>query len=490
MKRVFLINVGDRRPADSLHYHAWPSLGILTVGSLLQEIDWEVILWDENILGKIRLENFLRSGDVVGLSVLISSCERGLLLANEAKKLGASFVLLGNDQAASRAGQILGQWPSVDGIFMGDNLDPIKKVFNCIAKDNSPPTDEIAGFARKDQNGIPALTTAKPFPSLSFNKLNFNLYPQTYWEKVWQNHRVLNGSEYNVDLASIKNSTIMLASGCAHGRNACSYCSINEVGQLRSGNEKYLIPLVNAYRDFGINSFYDVTDDLTGFPKLIGKLKEANIQFQNLIFYGRAWSATHRPKVYEEILKLVEGGYAKVNCGLDSGSDRILRAGLNKGHGIKENRDLVLLAKKLGFHVHCSFIFGSPGEDEKSCQETLEFIEWMLGILGRQVTRIESDIFWVWFNSPSGRIFMDYDFARKYAGMSGKGLPFAAWKREFNSYLDNIFLPWEVQLSFLKWFTKIDLDFVRACNAKVRGLAEKHGVYYGVAHGANADVIE
>ncbi|MFA5872038.1 MAG: B12-binding domain-containing radical SAM protein [Parcubacteria group bacterium] len=490
MKRVFLINVGDRRPADSLHWHAWPSLGILTVGSLLQEIGWDVTLYDENILGPIRLEDFVRSGDVVGLSLLISSCERGLHLANEAKKLGSQYVILGNDQAASRAKQILSQCPSVDGIFLGDNLDPIEKVFGCIAKISSLPVDGIAGFTRRDRNGIPALILAKPFHSLQFNKPDFKLYSQAYWERVWQNHQELDGSEYSIDSTGIKNATIMLASGCAHGRNACSYCSINEVGQMRWGDADYFLSLIEAYKNFGISTYYNVTDDFTGFPQLIDKLYTAGVKFPNLIFYGRARSAMHRPKIFENILRLVDGGYAKVNCGLDSGSDLILQQGLNKGHGIRENKELVLLAKKLGLHLHCSFIFGSPGENERSCQETLEFIEWMLGILGKQVARIESDIFWAWHSAPSGRIFTSYEFARGYAAMVGKDLPRVAWRREFNIYQDSISLPWKVQLSFLRWFTRVDVDFVRDCNTNIRRLAEKYGVIYGIAHGANANVIK
>lgn len=489
MKRVILIDVGNAGLISDPHRTSWPSLGILTIGSFLQKIGWKVVLFDENILGPVSLENVVKSGDVVGLSLLITSCERGLRLAAEAKKLGASFVFLGNDQAAGRCAQILNWHQCIDGIFLGDDLLPVEEVFRSLLEKNKMPEKEIRGFARRDKSGKISAKHVCSFPSLSFNGLDFDLYPKEYWEKVWRNFRAAEECESGINLRRAKNATIMLASGCPHGRDACSYCAINQIGWLRWGKEGYFLPLIDAYENFGINAFYNVTDDFTGFPELIERLRKAGVKFPNLTFYGRAWSAAHKPEIFEEILRLVGGGFAEVNCGLDSGSDRVLRQGLNKGHGIEENKKFVLLAKELGLQVHCSFIFGSPGEDEQSCRDTLQFIEWMLDILGQQVARIESDVFWVWHGSPSGKIFDSFDFARDYAALAGKDLPFDVWKREFNVYFDAIVLPWEMQLSFLRWFTRIDLEFVQMCNAETRRLAEKCGVKYGISHGANEKVI-
>jgi len=60
--------------------------------------------------------------------------------------------------------------------------------------------------------------------------------------------------------------------------------------------------------------------------------------------------------------------------GLESGSDRILRA-MRKGVTVEDNLRAVELARSLGVKVGGSFIVGYPGETREDFEETMSFVE-------------------------------------------------------------------------------------------------------------------
>jgi hypothetical protein len=152
MRRVVLIGVGSGDKVEgSSHGATWPHLGILTVGSAIADLGGEVILYDENIEGPIP-SGVISSEDIVGLSVVAPSVDRGLYLASQIKKCGAT-VFMGNDGAASRAYQILSRYPEVDGVFLGDDLAAVKKVFSSITRNEYLPKNEVSGFAQRKQSG-------------------------------------------------------------------------------------------------------------------------------------------------------------------------------------------------------------------------------------------------------------------------------------------------------------------------------------------------
>jgi len=274
----------------------------------------------------------------------------------------------------------------------------------------------------------------------------------------------------------------MLASGCVHARNACHYCAISHASQLRCGNERYVRKLIDAYKQFGVNSFYEICDDLLGFRSLICRLKAWSIKFPHFTCYARASSANSWN--IEELFGLVEpDGHLKFNIGLDSGDDMILRRGINKGSGLNENIKIVRLMKEFGIWAHFSFIFGSPGETKTSCQRTLDFIQWVFDTMGQLIANIEADIWWVNYGAPCDKIFVDYNFACHYATMAGKQITYREWQNDFFAYRDSIVVPWEVQKNWYRWFTNIDINYAEECIAKVRQGAAQNNTNFGRAYG-------
>ncbi len=78
--------------------------------------------------------------------------------------------------------------------------------------------------------------------------------------------------------------------------------------------------------------------------------------------------------VNEELAeKLYHGCCRDVSLGTESGSNKVLKMN-NKGMTVEENEKAYRILKKAGLVTICNMIFGLPGEDEETVEETLSFL--------------------------------------------------------------------------------------------------------------------
>src|SRR3989344_2670959 len=130
-RRLKLINVEEsinELRAENTESRTWPHLGLLYVGTVADQEGWDVTLHDELVEGYVDMERFVEPGDVVGLSLVVTGMDRGIELARQAKRLGASYVIAGNDSAIFRAGQIL-LLPDrpIDAVFTTNSLAAVRQ---------------------------------------------------------------------------------------------------------------------------------------------------------------------------------------------------------------------------------------------------------------------------------------------------------------------------------------------------------------------------
>jgi len=90
---------------------------------------------------------------------------------------------------------------------------------------------------------------------------------------------------------------------------------------------------------------------------------------------GMLWKCFVRVDlVDEELLALMrESGCVQVRFGIESGSNRVLKA-IKKGFTIEEAHRAVRLAIKYMPSVHASFIWGYPFETLQECKETMKWV--------------------------------------------------------------------------------------------------------------------
>src|SRR3989344_9336446 len=152
---------------------------------------------------------------------------------------------------------------------------------------------------------------------------NLNLYPNEYWQKVWDNDRRVFGHKHRKP-NQVRNGLALFAQGCTRTGMAdvCSYCTIAGVADIRFPAKEYLAATLEKYRSFGIDYFFNTTDSAFEMRNLMHDLKSINAFFpEGLMLYGRAWGLAHHPDLLDEWLSLT-GGRLIVNAGMDSGDER------------------------------------------------------------------------------------------------------------------------------------------------------------------------
>ncbi|MBP6942498.1 MAG: hypothetical protein KBB55_00435 [Candidatus Buchananbacteria bacterium] len=478
---------------DTTRYRTWPHLGLLFVGTAAAEEGYEVVLWDELVQGYTPLEQLIKPGDIVGLSLVVTGIERGARLAEQAKRLGARYVIAGNDSAMFRANQLLSlPGKPIDAVFTSNSLNAVREFFYQITQqplaglsipgvqlspgavqlsnERSQLIIELAQLARERK------ADPERFERDAFLVPRFDLFPASYRETVWQNYRQTYGHKFE-NPAAVKNATGLLAQGCTRtrGKDVCLYCSDARVGDIRIPKYRYLADTVEMYHAEGINTFYNVTDSVYEMAPAVAQVLKGRVEpFTALTIYGRAQGVAQHPQLLDDWLSLTTERLT-INMGQDSGDEQILSGSIGKssattGSRVDENRLAVEYIKRSGANLHGSFIFGSPGETRETCERTLEYAIWVAQTLGRQCETLESDVFWLNFGSPAAQVFHDYEYATELAGIAGKTISVTDWQHDFWEQRNQLAVPMETEKAWYQHFTHITYEEAREYVAKIDGL--------------------
>ncbi len=497
-KKFKLINVEstiNEFARDNIQYRIWPHLGLLCVGTVADSEGWEVTLYDELVEGYVDLDKFVEPGDVVGLSLVVTGMERGIEIARTCKRLGARYVIVGNDSAIFRADQILTlQDHPIDAVFTTNSLAAVRQFLRQIGKIELDKLN-IPGVAvvpsgvnlSNERHSIQAQREMRAQlqqqgnldPQDVFVVPKLNLFGNEYWQKVWSNYRTIFGHKHN-NSTEVRNGISLFAQGCTRTGTAdvCSYCTIAGVADIRMPTEEYFRDLLETYQLFGIDYIYNVTDSVFEMRPVLTALKNLGAFFpEGLEIYGRAWGLAHHPELIEGWLSLT-GGRLLINVGMDSGSEKMLSHGVIKasqsGSRIEENRQAVRNIASSGSHLHYSLIFGSPGETRETCEESLAFFEWTRSVLERQLDQCEADIYWLNHGSPASRVFHDYGYAQELAALAGKEISYETWERRFHRHRDTLVVPWECQEAWYDCFTSITIEEAQKYKAQIATAMARH----------------
>lgn len=497
--RFVLVNVEENAVSDD-QYRIWPHLGILTIGTVADEEGYEVVLWDELNQGHVDLERLVQSGDIVGFSMVVSGMKRGIELARRAKDLGARYVIAGNDGVIFRAPQVLAlEGQPIDAVFTSNSTNAVRQFFRQIG--DAPNIDalqipdvatraDLAPVRSNEPSAMAAELKARKRarqegsydPMDGFVVPKLDLFPSSYWNKLWGLYRSQFGHKHK-NPGTVRNALVHLAQGCTRtvDSNACTYCTIYGVGDIRLPSEgDYLARMFAAYDAFGINTYYNVTDSALEMGALARRIAQQGVKPETMVIYGRAQGMAGKSgrKAIDAWMQTASERLL-INCGMDSGDPAMLHNGIVKssritGSMVDENRQAVMNVKDAGAHLHFSLIFGSPGETVESCERSMEFLRWAGDTLGRQLDVAETDIYWLNFGSGASRVFHDYAYARSLAQMAGKDISREQWFTAFARHAQEIVVPWESQVAWYTYFTQIDIDTAKDYNRQAFAYMERH----------------
>ncbi|MBU4360747.1 radical SAM protein, partial [Patescibacteria group bacterium] len=341
---------------------------------------------------------------------------------------------------------------------------------------------------KRTHNKAPNLSdvykTKKDIPSLDFVKDDYDKYVKEYNQGYGKFHQ-------NKKFPAIINT----ARGCRNYSNKCIYCSIYDLKPKWVSADFFWKVIQKYHNDYGINLFYEVADEFLTFQSFIKDiiknkpfdLREKDIE---LMIYARADDIVSIP---EAIKWLKELNVVRVNLGLDSGDNKILkllRKNL-KANNLKPteiNYQAVKLLAENNITVHASFPVGCIGETKTSLKNTLNFVKKIARDFPKHIAALEvselvpipNSAVWDMLLGKKKSIYYDSLYSElKKANIQVSISKLKKLNKKYNN--NDIVDIKKSSKDWIKYFTHIDWADVERMEKKIIQIAKKLKIAYGRA---------
>jgi radical SAM superfamily enzyme YgiQ (UPF0313 family) len=155
----------------------------------------------------------------------------------------------------------------------------------------------------------------------------------------------------------------------------CIYCTTPQIegNRMRIVTPRKVVDeLEMLKKDYGADEFY-FTDNIFNYPA-----EHAESICREIISRGLdiKWQCIVNPcTLSKELLQLMkEAGCHGFTLGIESGSPQIIR-NLHKNFTVEQVRQSCIYCHKLSINHNCSILFGGPGENRKTVEETVSLME-------------------------------------------------------------------------------------------------------------------
>lgn len=390
---IYLVNAGNDAGMSSIaNDHSFPALGVLALGTWLQEAipDMQVVVRDGGVFGNeevIQEIETLKPG-FVGTSVLSTSYKNSLEIALHAKESGA-YTILGNDQASQLSRKILEKRPYVDFVvgseygekslellvrsLRGEDID-FRELPDITYRENG----EVKGFDYQKDKNLLSIVNSPLYQAKSrktaldrFPIPDRTLYPQdTHWDRYLENYLERFSQLHQEEVTGV--TTMNRARGCSRAKepSKCSFCDML-LDISFSSPEVFWQDVQQANKDMNANVFYEVCDSFSSFRSLIGGIAKSkpDLDFDPKFFvYAQAIDLVRRPEIVEQFKQI---GVFRVNIGLESGCNTTLQHLKSNNDSVETNYQALQMLNDAGIHVYGSFVLGSDAETPETLFETV-----------------------------------------------------------------------------------------------------------------------
>ena len=326
-----------------------PPIGIYYVGAVLKEnhYDVEILNWCKinetpKKINEILLE---KKPDVIGFSILQANRWGGIEIAQIAKQIDPKVkIVFGGASATFLWEHFLTHFPQIDFVVIGEGEYVFFNLIRCIEKGEEEQVGNIRGVAFRKDGKIVRTEPAGPIQDL--DKLPV---PAKYFE--YQH--------------------LSLTRGCP---GKCTFCGSPKFWgpKVRFHSIDYFVEELELLYKRGVNFFY-FSDDTFSINKkhvieICKKIIKKNLKIE--------WNAVSRVNyMSEEILSWMrKAGCIQISYGVESGSKKI-RDSLNKKITTGEIEKTFDVTSKYGILPRAYFIYGCPGENRETIQETIDLIK-------------------------------------------------------------------------------------------------------------------
>ncbi len=333
-----------------------PSLGLAYIASVLEKAGHDVKIMDctaekiavEDVFKKIKEYKNL---DFIGLTATTSIINNALKIANICKKqFPNSKIIMGGVHPSVLPDEVL-SYPFIDFVVVGEGEITMKE----LAEGKNP--EHILGLYYKKNGKIihnklrPLIKNLDEIPPPAYN-----LLPMDKYYPAVGNYKRLPAM------------SIFATRGCP-GR--CTFCHMAFGGVVRQRSARNIVEEIKLLqKKYGVKeiSFYD--DTFTLFKKVVREFCDIVVKEKIDI----TWSCFTRVDfVDEDLLKCMKkAGCHLILFGVESADEQILK-NIKKNISLEQVKKIVRLARKIGIETRASFMFGNPGETEKTIKKTIKF---------------------------------------------------------------------------------------------------------------------
>ncbi len=306
-----------------------PLLGPCYLATVAQQAGYDVSVVNENILGRKISSKELATIDILGLSCLTATVNRGKEIASEYRKIRKYYdlesrVIIGGIHASMIPEDVE---PYFDQIIVGEGENIILDVLSGKIK------EKIVYASR--YNNLDDL----PF-------LNFNL--------------IENSKKINI-------FSIMTSRGCPYN---CNFCSVTKMfgREYRTQSPQRVIDEISRYKK-GVIFFSDdnFAADIKRTDKLLDLMIEAG--------FNRPWSTQVRTEVTKRakfVAKMKKAGCTTVYVGLESINPQSLIE-MHKNQSLKDIERSIKVFHDNGIEIHGMFILGNDSDSKDVFKRTSDF---------------------------------------------------------------------------------------------------------------------
>lgn len=338
-------------------------IGLGYIAVILRNAGHDVTLIDPDIgdmtYDSLRDEIIKESPNLVGISAMTSNIHSACKIATIVKKSVNAITVIGGNHTSSVPEETMQNFDDFDFLVIGEGEYTILELCNTLERDKTPDLSKIKGICYKRDGKI-----IKTDPRSFIEDMDSLPFPARDMVDM-DNYRPPNYMEFGK-----KSATMITSRGCP---NRCTFCSAHfSTGyRYRPHSPDYVISEIkHLINEYGIEFIIFWDDTFTIDRSRV--IKICNLMLEEKL--GIEWFCLARVNtVDEELLRLMKkAGCRVINFGVESGNQEILN-NIKKGTTIPQIRKAIKMARKVGFKILSSFMFGLPGETHETIENTIRF---------------------------------------------------------------------------------------------------------------------
>lgn len=342
-------------------------VGIGYIAAYLEENNFKVDILDNEVecLNKYEISEVIenKSYDFIGLTGMSSNYNYIKRLSRLIKEKTGKPIILGGPLATYSSDVVL-RTTMVDTCIIGEGEETILDLLL-----NYEKRDDVDGIVYKDSGKVFKNSTRKfkksrseyPFPAYHL----FNMEP--YLNKMQVQYEGAGSEFLNRETSYSKNIGILTGIGCPY---KCRFCSRSVVQPRLRSIESIIEEIKYCIEHFHIDGVRFL-DDL-----LLVNEKRTKELCQRIAPLNITWSGQARTNAFTDEMAstIKEAGCIGVGFGYETGSDRMLDA-MRKQTSVKKHKTATAAALKHGLAIRVQIMFGFPGENLQSIEETVQFFK-------------------------------------------------------------------------------------------------------------------